>query len=295
MASKTIEKKRRKLIQTLGTAAMFAPFISFYGCGGSSNRQIGDPNLNDGEVSNEDSNSDTGSNSENISNDSDWASGGTASLQESFPPADPFASGLGNLCTVTRAYTLGPCYFNPDQYREDISEGELGVPTVLVLKLVDANCQPIAGADIDIWHCDRQGIYSGDSAGSSDAGNFNRSFCTGNDATALQSRWFRGVQTTNDNGLVYFKTCFPGWYPGRTTHIHFKVVHDGIQSLVSQFCFEDELCNNVYLNHAEYTGQAKDTSNSSDNVFGSDYDDYTIIVEKATDNSMLAYKAIQIA
>lgn len=276
--------KRRDLFRILGTALAATPIAGLISCGGSG--YTTDDSSNDSDSDTTDSTGGTGT--------SDWATGGTASLQETFPPADPFASGLGNLCTTTRSYTLGPCYFSPDEYRQDISEGELGVPMVLVLKLVDANCEPIAGADIDIWHCDREGIYSGNSTGSSDAGSFNLAFCTGNDDRAVASRWFRGVQTTNEDGLVFFKTCFPGWYTGRTTHVHFKVVQDGVQSLVSQFCFDDDLSNDVYLNHLEYTGQSKDTSNSRDNVFGSDYDDYTVVVERAADDSMLAYKAIQL-
>ncbi|MDZ7922834.1 MAG: hypothetical protein U5M23_01980 [Marinagarivorans sp.] len=280
----SLEIKRRKLLKTLGVAVSAAPLLTLAGCGASST------------PGSSSSISNGASSSSGASGSNDWAGGGTASLQADFPPiSDPFDSGMGNMCTVTKSYTLGPCYFNPDEYRQDISEGEVGIPMVLVLKLVDVNCQPIAGADIDIWHCDRRGIYSGDSAGSSNARSFNSGFCTGNNNEALASRWFRGVQTTDEDGLVYFKTCFPGWYPSRTSHIHFKVVHNGVQSLVSQFCFDDDLCNKVYLNHSEYTGRAKDTSNAADNVFGSDYEEYEIVTERQADNSMLGYKAIQLS
>jgi len=165
---------------------------------------------------------------------------------------------------------------------------------IIVLKVVDSSCQPIANADVDIWHCNREGVYSADSSSSSDASRFNSGFCSGNEADALASRWFRGVQTTDENGLVYFKSCFPGWYPSRTTHIHFKVVRGSVQSLVSQFCFEDNMSNEIYQNHIDYTGQAKDTSNSRDNVFGSEYNDYAFYITQNEDDSMTAYKTIQI-
>ena len=98
------ELKRRKLIQTLGTAAVVAPFFSLIGCGGNSSNST----INDNNDDNDESNSGVDTGNDNVSDSSDWASGGTASLQETFPPADPFASGLGNLCTTTRSYTLGP-------------------------------------------------------------------------------------------------------------------------------------------------------------------------------------------
>lgn len=282
-------RHKRRFLKIMGGAVIASPFVALTSCGGGGFAEPTDDEDSDTDTSSED----TSSSSEFSAGD--WAVGGTAAITTSFPPSDPFVSGLGNMCTTTRSYTLGPCYFNPDEYRQDISEGELGIPMVLVLKLVDANCQPITGADIDIWHCDRDGIYSGSSAGSSDASSFNSSFCTGNDSAALASRWFRGVQTTNSDGLVYFKSCFPGWYRGRTTHIHFKIVYQGTQSLVSQFCFEDAMSNEIYANHAEYTGEQKDTLNSRDSVFGSDYEDYMFTVEKNGDDSMLAYKAIQLA
>ena len=278
--SNPVNKEKRKLLKTVGAAVAASPLIYMM-----------DSRAQSGGMSPPDSDSGGGSDT----GTSTWASGGTASISVDFPPSDPFVSGLGNLCTTTSSYTLGPCYFSPDEYRQDISEGEAGVPMILVLKLVDNDCQPISGADIDIWHCNWAGLYSGDSAGSSDSSSFNSSFCTADDAGALASRWHRGVQTTDSSGMVYFKSCFPGWYAGRTTHIHFKIVRNGVTSLISQFCFDDDLCDEIYLNHGDYTGTAKDTANANDNVFGSDYEDYEFVVEQASDNSMLAYKAIQLS
>ena len=224
----------------------------------------------------------------------EWAEGGTVAATESFPPASPFEGVGGAMCTVTKAYTQGPCYFSPDEYRQDISEGELGVPMIIALKVVDAECNPIAGVDVDIWHCNRKGVYTADSRNSSNASRFNTGFCAGNDNEALSSRAFRGVQVTNEVGIAYFKSCFPGWYPGRTAHIHFKVVNNGVQSLVSQFCFEDNLSNQIYLHHPNYTGRAMDTSNAADGVFGNDVVDYQFAIKKMADNAMLAYKVIRV-
>lgn len=282
---------RRK---ALGLLAGLAGSALLASCGGSSSKS----NTSNNELNLD---NDSGSGTNDSGSDlvgTSWLSGGTQAMQVEFPPAsDPFASGLGNLCSLTDSFTIGPCYFDVTDSQDDISEAQAGVPMTLALKLVDAQCSPIAGAQIEVWWCDALGRYSGDNTDSTGAvSSFNRSYCTGNDTDALAARWFRGIKTTDTNGNVYFKACFPGWYGGRTTHIHFRIVHNGSQQLVSQFCFEDALCNDIYQNHSDYTGQAKDTSNSTDSVFrASGYEDYVFEVERQWDNSILAYKAIQIA
>lgn len=279
--------RRRQVIRGLGVAVTAPLLLSVAGCGGTDsgtdNSVAGDSGIDD----------DTQSSGTNTTQ---WASGGTAAMEAVFPPeTDPFATGLGNLCQITEAFTIGPCFFDVDDERDDISEGEPGVPMTLAMKLVDNNCQPIENAQIEVWWCNSEGVYSGDDSDSrGDVSNFNTGFCTGNESDALSARWFRGIKTTDSVGNVYFKACFPGWYRGRTTHIHFRIVVDGTQQLVSQFCFDDDLCNDIYENHSDYTGQEKDTSNSSDNVFNSNYQDYIFEVEEQWDRSMLAYKAIQV-
>ena len=269
--------------------------ITVAACGGGSS---GGSNASDGSTAAGTSSdpTDTADASQNLT---DWLAGGADAMEVAFPPStDPLDLSTGNtICTLTgtNAYTIGPCYFDVSDYREDISEGQAGVPMTLALKLVDADCNPVADADIEVWWCNWEGLYSGDNSESAGiVSSFNSGFCTGNDAQALQARWFRGVQRTDSTGNVYFKACFPGWYRGRTTHIHFRVVTGGAQRLISQFCFDDDLCNDIYENHSEYTGIAKDTLNSNDNVFGGDWSDYQFIVERQSDGSMLAYKAIQI-
>ncbi len=283
---------RRTLIKSVGTAIALIPILGLVACGGSGSSG------NDSSEDETDTTTDDTTGSDDTIDDStnktDWASGGTSAMSATFPPSDPFASGLGNLCTVTAAYTLGPCYFAPDDFRDDISEGQEGVPMALVLKLVDANCEPLEGVEIEVWFCNAEGLYSGDTSTSSDASSFNTGFCTDNDTDAVAARWFRGVQTSDADGNVYFKACFPGWYPSRTTRIHFKIVRDGLELLVSQFAFDDDLSNDIYVNHPDYTGQEKDTNNSNDTVFDESFEEYLFEVERQDDNSMVAYKAIQI-
>ena len=86
-----------------------------------------------------------------------------------------------------------------------------GIPVTLTLNIsqVDGqSCIPLAGATVDIWHCDALGVYSD----VSDAG-----------FETVGQKFLRGYQTTGETGAVQFSTIYPGWYSGRTVHIHLKI------------------------------------------------------------------------
>lgn len=297
MLTKSKLVNRRKLLFQASKVLAATPLLGLYACGGSDNNYGGGSSDNDSNTGTDDGASSDGGNEQTPVEESSWLSGGTNAMQVDFPPAtSPFASGLGNACRVTEEFGLGPCFFDVADEKDDISEGELGVPMTLAMKLVDGNCEAIEGAVIEVWWCNAEGVYSGDNSDATGSvSDFNTGFCTGGDAEGLAARWFRGIKTTNSDGEIYFKACFPGWYPGRTTHIHFRVVLNGEQQLVSQFGFSDELADEIHVNHSDYTGTIKDTSNSTDGVFSADtVDQYLYEVERQSDGSMLAYKAIQL-
>jgi protocatechuate 3,4-dioxygenase beta subunit len=131
----------------------------------------------------------------------------------------------GTCMTLMSSVTQGPYYLDGALVRKDITEGKSGVPLTLRLTVVDATdgCTPVPGAAVEIWHCDAWGYYSGyttaNPGGSAPAESEDGS--TANDNTYL-----RGYQIANANGVVKFKTIFPGWYTPRTCHIHLKV-HTG--------------------------------------------------------------------
>ncbi|MER5184411.1 intradiol ring-cleavage dioxygenase [Streptomyces sp. NPDC002896] len=128
-------------------------------------------------------------------------------------------------CVLMSSVTEGPYYLDGALVRKDITEGKAGVPLTLRITVQDTteSCGPVAGAAVEIWHCDAWGYYSGyttaNPGGSAPAESEDGS--TANDQTYL-----RGYQIANEDGVVKFETIFPGWYTPRTCHIHVKV-HTG--------------------------------------------------------------------
>lgn len=264
----TIKSKldRRTLLKTSGGALLALPLLQIIGCGASTTED------------------DSGEDDSGSSSTGSWATGGTAALTADY--VDPFAADLGTICAVTEVLTEGPCY-SDSPTREDISEGLDGLPVRLCFKVVDADCNPVSGAEVDIWHCDPFGVYSGSDMAAVD-------FCTGGDPDYYNNDFFRGIQTTDANGLVYFSTCFPGWYSSRAVHIHF-IISKGGTSLTSQVGFADSLVNSITANEPVYNDRGTpDTSNSTDTVFPNDYDEFLMNTEQQTDGSMLAWKALVI-
>ncbi|WAM30129.1 dioxygenase family protein [Myxococcus sp. NMCA1] len=215
-----------------------------------------------------------------------WATGGTSAMTMADTYPDPFAAGIGTVCALTCEATLGPCYATTIE-RQDISEGESGLPVRLALLVVNENCEPIPNVTVDIWHAGPAGLYSGEDASD---------FCTSGDAEARAARWFRGVQTTDAQGRVNFDTCFPGWYSSRTIHIHFTVRVDGAEFVTSQLFFDDALNDEVVNTQPLYDARgARDTTNQNDTVISGDaVADYVFQTGRMADGAMLAWKTLVI-
>jgi protocatechuate 3,4-dioxygenase beta subunit len=203
---------------------------------------------------------------------SDFLSGGTRAVSTGKLPPPVFRERPN--CSTTVAQTLGPCHVNGVPVRSDITEGRTGLPMRVAFRLVHADdCRPIEGADVEIWHTDHRGVYSGREAAA---------MCTLDDAEALQGLAFRGRQSTDPNGVAAFMTAYPGWYSGRTIHIHCRIVTGGRELLVSQIYFDDNLSDIVYGQHPDYEGRpARDTRNGDDNLIPiKDTENYMFDFEK---------------
>ena len=112
---------------------------------------------------------------------------------------------------------------------------------------------PLAGARVDIWHCDAGGTYS-DEAQNNSSG----------------KKFLRGYQTTDDSGAVNFTTIYPGWYSGRTVHINFRIrTYSGstkLDEFVAQIFFDDTLTDTVFKSEPYSTRPNRDTRNANDMV-----------------------------
>lgn len=222
----------------------------------------------------------------------DWATGGTGVLRGK-DYGNPFENGVGRTCTVYPASTEGPCHA-PSPTRKDVSEGYPGLPMRLELLIVDGDCNPVPNAEVEIWHCDTFGRYSGDIDGDND------DFCTTGDEEAAASYWYRGIQTAGADGRVTFDTNFPGWYGGRTTHIHFRVTVGDQQYLVSQLFFAEELKLEIYDSQPNYEQPSEQgyQTNAGDNVINQadlSLEEVVCAHARQADGALLAWKAITIA
>ena len=178
-----------------------------------------------------------------------------------FLPQRLFAQGTptnllpgADICVLVPEVTEGPYYFDPALVRNDITEGRPGAPLLVRLQVVNAACLPQANARVDIWHCDAAGLYPG------------YANQTGGVAT-LGETFLRGTLFTDANGTVEFSSIYPGWYQGRTTHIHFKVVLDERNVLNGQLFFPEDLNNAIYASHPDYARTAtRGTFNANDGI-----------------------------
>jgi protocatechuate 3,4-dioxygenase beta subunit len=221
---------------------------------------------------------------------SDWAVGGTAGLVALASYPDPFSTDTATSCALTCQATVGPCHDDQAPEREDISESKAGLPMRFGLRIIDDSCQPVTDADVDIWHCDAVGIYSSETSD-------NPAFCTGDHPEALAARYFRGHRMTDENGVAWFSTCFPGWYPSRAIHVHFTVrrsSRSGTEYLTSQFTFATDLIDDICSNHPDYAAHGlPSTPTTSDTVFPADsLDDYLMQTQRMSDGALLAWKTV---
>jgi len=172
----------------------------------------------------------------------------------SFPP-----------CIVRPEQTEGPYFVDERLHRSDIrsdpSDGSVkaGFPLELAVRVHEIrgqDCAPLSGVMVDVWHCDALGVY-GDVR--------DRSFDT------RGRKFLRGYQVTGGDGTARFVTIYPGWYSGRTVHIHFKIRTDPESrrgyAFTSQIYFDDALTDRIH-SQAPYAGKGPGRiRNRQDGIF----------------------------
>lgn len=137
---------------------------------------------------------------------------------------------------------LGP-YYLPDQTRLPAETAlparpdEKGTPLVFTGQVRDTSGQPVSGAELDIWHADDEGYYSGFAPG-------------------IPEGNLRGVVVADEQGRLRISTVQPapyqiptdgptgtlitaaGWHPWRPAHLHLIVRAPGHRSITTQLYFE---------------------------------------------------------
>jgi protocatechuate 3,4-dioxygenase beta subunit len=205
------------------------------------------------------------------------------------PSAGPIASAgpSGSLavpvpwCIVRPELTEGPYFVDERLDRSDIradsATGEVvdGIPLTLtfaVSRLDGSTCHAYPGVYVDVWHCDAEGAYSDVTDPGFDT--------SGQD-------FLRGYQVTDENGLAMFTTIYPGWYDGRTVHIHFKIrselTDDSALEFTSQLFFDDALTDQVYLQQPYAARGERTLRNEDDGIYGQSEGLLTLTVSRAGD------------
>ncbi len=195
------------------------------------------------------------------SNDDDASSTSTTDTTQ----ATNTGGSTNTSCSVTSSETAGPF---PTKSPSSLVTANIvsdrtgvGFTINITIKNTNASCAVLAGAIVDIWHCDKDGYYSEYGGTSMQSADF------------TSAHFLRGRQTTNANGLVSFTSIFPGWYTSRATHIHVHIYNaSGTSLLVTQIAFPEGSGSAVALVNAStangYTkGLSGYTYNASDNVF----------------------------
>lgn len=181
--------------------------------------------------------------------------GGTAAPAA---PATSAATVAVPSCVVRPALTDGPFFVDGKLDRSDIRSDpatgavSAGAPLVLtfnVSRLSGSACTGLADAVVDLWQCDALGVYSdvsGPGAG---------------------RKFLRGFQRTDAQGRARFTTVYPGWYQGRTVHLHFKI-RSGASEFSSQLFFDDAFTDGVFAEAPYSQRPNRTTRNANDGIFG---------------------------
>lgn len=210
---------------------------------------------------------------------------------------------VGTCGLETEEVTQGPYYFDVDSIRSDLREDRPGTQLDIAFRVWDASCTPLPNSVVEIWHCDAGGVYSGfesssrggagggtppggggtppgggsgpsgDGGGQSGSSETSDGSYSVGDSEATPSddgTYLRGAQVADSHGIVQFSTIWPGWYSGRTVHIHLKVHVNKKTVLTAQVAFDDTLNTQVFQTspYDEHTG--RDTFNGGSAGSGSD-------------------------
>jgi protocatechuate 3,4-dioxygenase beta subunit len=212
-------------------------------------------------------------------------SGGSASIA-----GTATATASSSLCEATPEGEIGPYFvddsaagFERSDIRSNLDGGatQNGIPLTLAITVIDteAGCIGLEGVQVDIWHCNAEGVYSDEASEGTPSDN-----------------WLRGYQVTDSAGEVAFTTIFPGWYQGRATHIHLRLrskystassTRDGTNT--TQLFFPQAIVDTINTTIAPYASHAANsTTNETDHVNNSETNGETVLTLNGSTTSGLS-------
>jgi protocatechuate 3,4-dioxygenase beta subunit len=186
-------------------------------------------------------------------------------------PATPnFDEVASCVLTPTDRAGEGPFFIHDDEvmddpslFRSDLRDGREGVEFEIHLRVLDqaGDCAvPIAGVEVYVWHTDALGFYSGFADQNPD-----QSYMGGAERQVENAdRFCRGAGVTDANGVVSFRSLYPGWYNGRALHVHFVCLRPGsgpdtasyrgsdYHVFTTQFYFDEAFSRDIHENNPPY-------------------------------------------
>ncbi|WP_437764521.1 protocatechuate 3,4-dioxygenase [Sorangium sp. So ce764] len=166
-------------------------------------------------------------------------------------------------CRLTATDIGGPFFIDDSEipndislFRSDIRDDHPGCELRLYVRLLDArnNHEPIPDAEVYIWHCDADGQTSsferqGPSTPSTGAAER---------TPESQDRFCRGVQLSDRNGIVGFKSIYPGSDAGRPVHVHMLARINGATTrlITTQLYFDADLSAEVFQKEPAYAARS---------------------------------------
>jgi protocatechuate 3,4-dioxygenase beta subunit len=193
--------------------------------------------------------------------------GGSTSASSTSGSSSGATSGTTASCVLTPELTVGPYFVDEKLNRSDLTTNTTDTNvlnatpltlTMTIMEYASSGCSALVGAQVDIWHADAAGIYSDESVENTTGQTF-----------------LRGYQITDSNGAVTFKTVVPGWYSGRTIHIHVMIrtlssSGSVLTEFTTQLFFDQTLLNALTTTVSPYSSRGvPDTTNAQDSIYSS--------------------------
>jgi hypothetical protein len=138
-----------------------------------------------------------------------------ARIEVGNPPGMP-DGGIAS-CVVTRRDQLGPYHLDGHPTRSMMATPNDGQMMIVTGRVLNSKCQPLGGAELDVWSANARGVYS-----------------------EVPGGWCRGKVRADASGFYRYEIVYPGVYQGRPRHLHLIIGQTGYSKVTTQMYFKGE-------------------------------------------------------